>query len=76
MIHCLTSIQGLHILSKTSFLLFTPASPPSKAFFSPSCNEVALFDLLTLKKSITVLRDDGEMQDKGKMAFKSISLKK
>lgn len=50
MIHCLTSIKGLHILNKTSFLLFTPASPPSKAFFSPSCNEFALSALFTLKK--------------------------
>lgn len=50
MIHCLTPIKGLHILNKTSFLLFTPASPPSKAFLSPSGNEFALFDLLTLKK--------------------------
>lgn len=35
MIHCLTPIKGLHILNRTSFLLRTPASPPSKAFFHP-----------------------------------------
>lgn len=73
MIHCLTPIKGLHILNRTSFLLCTPASPPSKAFFHPLEMNFALVSHLQNNQSL-LQETTGRCRIRAKWHLKNESL--